>query len=322
MRHDTPLFSIVIPTYNRAAQLARALTSLNDQTFRDFEVLVCDDGSTDGTRAVAEAFSDKFSLSYLFNDNWGGPAKPRNRGIDVARGEWVSFLDSDDWWYSDKLSEVSRNMTEADVIYHDMDIYQSSIKRVTTRARALNLTTPVLADLLSANCKLYNSSVSVRKSILDAVGPISEDKRLIAAEDFDLWIRISRITDRFRRIPASLGVYCMGEDNLTEISEKQVAVIEAVFGKHLKDVPGSIRSEAVCFREYTVGRIRYKAGMLDAAAAHFKKSARSRNIVLRLKSLLLLGAVAVMKIPAVANSIERIQRSTQNQNSRCGKNSG
>src|ERR1700759_5123285 len=93
-----PTFSVVIPTYNRAQKLFRALHSLNEQTFLDFEVLVCDDGSTDETRSVVEAFVPAIrfrALRYFYAPNWGGPARPRNTGLAKATADWVCFLDSD-----------------------------------------------------------------------------------------------------------------------------------------------------------------------------------------------------------------------------------
>src|SRR5437763_1133783 len=99
---SAPRFSVVIPTYNRAAELERCLESLIAQTFHDFEVLISDDGSTDRSADVARAFSDRLTIQYRWSEHWGGPARPRNLGIRHAASEWVCFLDSDDWWYPTK----------------------------------------------------------------------------------------------------------------------------------------------------------------------------------------------------------------------------
>ena len=93
-----PLVSIIIPTYNRAEDLKRALKSVFDQTFRDYEVLVMDDGSIDNTREVVEKIKDA-RLRYERDENFGGPAVPRNRGLRLALGKYIAFLDSDDWWH-------------------------------------------------------------------------------------------------------------------------------------------------------------------------------------------------------------------------------
>src|SRR4051794_29294194 len=96
------LVSVVIPTHNRAHTLRPAVLSALGQDDVDVEVLVCDDGSTDGSRSIVEALGDK-RVQWLSGPRSGGPSVPRNRGVDAAKGEWVAFLDSDDVWYQGKL---------------------------------------------------------------------------------------------------------------------------------------------------------------------------------------------------------------------------
>ena len=113
-----PLVSVVLPTYNRAHLLPRAITSVLGQSFRDFELLVVDDGSTDGTEAVVRSFADSRIL-FLPAERNLGDAGARNRGIALARGEWIAFQDSDDEWLYDKLDQqlaFSRRYPDADFI--------------------------------------------------------------------------------------------------------------------------------------------------------------------------------------------------------------
>src|SRR5712692_851790 len=102
-----PFVSVVIPTFNRARQVQAALKSVLAQTYREFEVIVVDDGSTDGTgEALQEIISLEGSngkqIRYFFQPNQGQSAA-RNQGTEEARGEWVAFLDSDDVWLPEKL---------------------------------------------------------------------------------------------------------------------------------------------------------------------------------------------------------------------------
>src|SRR5262249_39882767 len=122
---NKPFFSIIIPTYNRDKKLLRALQSLNRQSFLNFEVLVCDDGSTDKTRELVDQFKKEKrfrDLHYFFEQNWGGPARPRNIGLRHSSAEWICFLDSDDLWYPDKLERVIPYCDKYDLIYHDFDL--------------------------------------------------------------------------------------------------------------------------------------------------------------------------------------------------------
>lgn len=100
MSHDAPLISVIIPTFNRAAFLPTALASIYAQATRSLQVIVVDDGSTDHTAAVVRDFDAE--LTYLYQAN-RGPVAARNCGLDQARGEWVTFLDSDDQWVAGRL---------------------------------------------------------------------------------------------------------------------------------------------------------------------------------------------------------------------------
>lgn len=99
---DTPRVSVVIPTYNRADIITRAVDSVLAQTVDDIEVLIIDDGSTDGTRALIEDIDDS-RVRYLAHDTNRGVSAARNTGVEAGRGEYVAFLDSDDEWLPRKL---------------------------------------------------------------------------------------------------------------------------------------------------------------------------------------------------------------------------
>src|SRR3954468_10533282 len=102
-----PRFSVVIPTYNRAAYLAEAVRSVRDQTYPAHEIIVVDDGSTDNTAQVVEILAnDGIPLRYLRQANQG-VAAARNRGIQAAAGDWIALLDSDDTWLPRKLEAAS-----------------------------------------------------------------------------------------------------------------------------------------------------------------------------------------------------------------------
>ncbi len=206
------LFSVIIPTYNRANNLGRCLASLVAQSYKNFEVIVCDDGSTDNTKEVVESYRSQLDIVYSQGEHWGGPAVPRNRGIALARTKWICFLDSDDWWYPNKLEECAKYLNSADVIYHDLDVYDNSSGRLFRRMHSRQLTDDPFTDLMLNNNALPNSSVVVRKGILEQVGGMTEDKKLVSTEDFDCWLKIARVTKRFLYIPRTLGVYALGSN--------------------------------------------------------------------------------------------------------------
>ena len=211
-----PLFSVVIPTYNHANYLHRSLRSVLDQTYQNFEIIVIDNHSIDNTDEIVANFSDE-RITYLKIHNHGVIAASRNQGIKAAKGEWIAFLDSDDWWSVNKL-EMSVNYINpgVDFLYHNLKIVGEKfgiVKRGMTKSWELR--SPVLIDLLLNGNPIVNSSVVVRKRLLCQIGAISEEPEMIATEDYNTWMRIAQISEKFVRIPFTLGSYLLHSQNVS-----------------------------------------------------------------------------------------------------------
>lgn len=254
-----PLVSVVIPTYNHAHFLGRALQSVLDQTYENWEAIVIDNHSTDNTDAVMQRFADP-RITYLKIHNKGVIAASRNLGIRTAKGEWVAFLDSDDWWTSNKLQVCFEAINgSVDFVYHDLEIVRGQpvfFKRKKIRSRQIK--EPALIDLILAGNLIANSSVVVRKRLLDQVGGIDESVEMIAAEDYNIWLRIAKITNSFIFLPRSLGFYFLHNQG---ISQKDMSVpgrrAVAEF-LHLLNQQQKAKLES-SFR-YKKGRFNYLAG--------------------------------------------------------------
>lgn len=187
--------SVIIPNFNRRTLLGYAIQSVLTQTYEDLELLICDDGSTDGSLEVARLFNDS-RIRCLRGSNSGGPAGPRNRGIASAQGEWLSFLDSDDQWESTKLQKQIDVIKEAPVL------------AVCTNAKVLVggeiLTNPYFPfdkdriysfDHLLKTNPVICSSMMIHKSIIREVGGFPEATQYRAIEDYALWAKCTMITD-------------------------------------------------------------------------------------------------------------------------------
>jgi glycosyltransferase involved in cell wall biosynthesis len=114
MQQHSPFFSIILPTFNRAHLLKRALDSVLSQSFTDWELLIVDDGSSDNTREVVQIYLLDPRISYSFEVN-SGPAMARNRGIASARGEYITFIDSDDEYLPEHLQTRYDLLKESDI---------------------------------------------------------------------------------------------------------------------------------------------------------------------------------------------------------------
>ncbi|MDR2588441.1 MAG: glycosyltransferase family 2 protein [Spirochaetales bacterium] len=185
-----PLVSVIIPTYNRAPLLAQALTSVFGQSFRDFEVIVADDGSEDETPKTVESFS---GVRYIRLEHGGMPGRSRNRGVAAARGRFIAFLDSDDLWLSEKLEKQIR-LFEASFgkepcrICHTRELWLRAGGEVSQAGQRHRREGDIFADSLK-KCVIGPSTVMVEKVFFERHGGFREDLEI--AEDYELWLRMT-----------------------------------------------------------------------------------------------------------------------------------
>ena len=179
--------SVIIPTYNRACFLEDAVNSVLSQKYRDLELIVVDDGSTDHTQRVLSSYSN--CLTYLFQEHRGVSAA-RNRGIAHARGDYLAFLDSDDLWLPDKLSlqmEFLQQHPKARICYTE-EIWIRRGVRVNPMKKHRKYSGMIFEHCLPL-CIVSPSSVVIVRSLLEEVGGF--DEQMEACEDYDLWLRIA-----------------------------------------------------------------------------------------------------------------------------------
>jgi len=202
-----PFVSVVIPTFNRAQRVQAALASVLAQTYPEFEVIVVDDGSTDGTaeaiqRLISPQRGNGKQIRYFFQPNQGQSAA-RNKGIDEARGEWVAFLDSDDVWLPEKLEWQLRAIEQfegkccacitdarlVDNLGKDTTAFRESGKRY---EETLGVDQEASAGLVSCRDPFWVSTLLVRIDVIKQLG--SFDTNIRYAEDHDFLFRLSLAT--------------------------------------------------------------------------------------------------------------------------------
>ncbi|MCT7958205.1 glycosyltransferase family 2 protein [Laspinema palackyanum] len=205
-----------MPTYNHGHYIGRAIKSLLDQTYQHWELIIINNFSTDDTVSIVRECQDQRIRLINFRNN-GIIAASRNYGIQHAKGTYIAFLDSDDWWTSQKLEICVPQLEQGfDICSHDLWLVKSENQRfLRRRLRSRSVSLPVYDDLLYNGNGLLNSSVVVKAEILKQIGGQSEDPELIAAEDYDCWLRIAQETDKFIYIPKVLGYYWVGGDNIS-----------------------------------------------------------------------------------------------------------
>jgi glycosyltransferase involved in cell wall biosynthesis len=184
---DSPKVSVIVPTYNRADRLERALNSIVSQTYQDFELIVVDDGSTDKTSKVMESFPKAQYLSIKKNS---GVSNARNVGLASAKGELICFLDSDDLWNEKKIqiqAQWLENNKDSQLCYTD-EIWIRNGVRVNPMNRHRKYSGDIFRHCLGL-CIVSPSSVMIRAKLFDEIGNF--DESLPACEDYDLWLRIA-----------------------------------------------------------------------------------------------------------------------------------
>lgn len=292
-----PLVSVIIPTYQRSNKLKKTLSSVLDQTFENYEILVMDDGSTDNTREVVNSFNDS-RINYNWQQNTGGPAKPRNDGIKIAKGDWIAFLDDDDEWTKDKLSEISKKINEEiDFIYHDYTSITSNTNLNKSKSELVKssfLRSPKFLDLLLNGNKIGISTVVVRKKLLLQVDSFNENVKIAPCADYNAWLKIARITEKFYYLPKNLGFYNIDEHNMSNQDmtiSKRLAVKE-----FLTYLTKKQRERLDAKFNYLSGSFNYKKKNFEKSINHFLVSLKNGSLIIKLKSLIRMFQVLIFKI--------------------------
>lgn len=184
-----PLVSVIIPVFNRKELLVRALTSVLKQRFRDFEILVIDDGSSDGIAELPLLYSDARIHYHRLDINYG-VSKARNTGIHYSKGTWIALLDSDDEWAAHKLSDQLQWLRDNPTfqITQSREIWVRNGKRVNPPATHEKFQGDLFKESLN-RCMITPSSVIFHRDLAAITGGFNES--LPACEDYDLWLRIT-----------------------------------------------------------------------------------------------------------------------------------
>ncbi len=229
---NTLKVSVIIPTYNRAHLIGRAIESVLNQTFHDFELIVIDDGSIDDTYEVIKEFQKKDNrIIYLKHDKNKGASAARNSGINVSRGEYISFVDSDDEWLPEKLE------IETKILDHDKNliICSTGYKFINEKNGETIGTSKIQKKIVSgeiilrAICNTTINFTVVRKKAIEIGG---FDEKLPSREDWDFWIRITSLGKGYQDSLNLVNNYTMRNDHVSSGISNKLNGTEALLKKH------------------------------------------------------------------------------------------
>jgi teichuronic acid biosynthesis glycosyltransferase TuaG len=224
-----PAVSVIVPAYNAEAFLARAIRSVEAQSFRDFEIVVVDDGSTDRTAEVAQGFG---SVRYI-RASHAGEAAARNRGLEEARGELVAFVDADDEWLAEKLARQVAFMERLGSSFSYTDSY---VVRGDRRQRYSTLARPhrglILAPLIDDwldQAFITNNTVVASRALLQDVSGFESGLPTASNADYGLWLKLALRGTRFDYLDEPLALYHRGHpsdssDSVTMVERHRLAL--------------------------------------------------------------------------------------------------
>ena len=212
---QSPLISVIIPSYNHAHFLGRALQSVIDQTYVHWEVIVIDNHSGDHTDEVLASFKDsRIKVLKIYNN--GSIAASRNLGIRESFGEWMAFLDSDDFWYPEKLKTIMMVIEDSDVydVLCNDEVMVDKKTGTNTVLRYGPYENDFYQILLVEGNRLSTSATIIRREFLQRHAlAFNETVEYITVEDYGLWLDLARTGARFKFIDNVLGEYLVHESN-------------------------------------------------------------------------------------------------------------
>jgi len=217
--------SVIIPTHNRAEFLRSAITSVLNQTFQNFEIIIIDDASKDHTREVIAHFNDA-RIKVIHNQVSKGAAGARNVAIMNSNCEYTAFLDDDDEWLPEKLKIQTYLLDNSPLEVGGVCTACFTIEKVS--GRVLSIDNPEMSDLSKGNF-ITTSSILLRRECFEKCGLF--DESMPTSSDYDMWIRISK-TFSFKFIKNALVKYYIHKNSLTFDYEKKTRGLEIIFEKH------------------------------------------------------------------------------------------
>jgi len=252
-----PVVSIIIPTYNRRQYLNRAIQSVLNQTFRDYEVLVVDDASTDGTDKMVKGYNDVRINYNRHIVNKGAPAA-RNTGLELARGEFVAFLDSDNEWLPERLRkqiDLFATVDESIGVVYAKNKVIDEVTRAET-AWAFGLRGNLYKELLQRPFMDFITPL-IRKSCFDKIGLMDENAP--SYQEWDTFLRISRYYE-FEYLPEVLAVYYIHTHNRISKGPLQEAKgYQYILKKHKKEMLATFSPRVLIEHHRNLARF-YKDG--------------------------------------------------------------
>lgn len=264
-----PSVSVIIPTYNRAHLIGRAIQSVLNQTYQDFEIIIVNDGSSDNTEDIIKAFNEE-RIRYIGYEENKGAAAAINIGIMAARGQYIAFQDSDDEWLPEKLEKQMRvfkdTSPEVGVVYTGFWKIKGN-HRVYIPSKQITRKEGDVHTILLAGNFVTNQAAVVKTECFGKVGMF--DERLPRLVDWELFLRISEYY-QFKCIDEPLMIAYLQPDSISADRSAFIKALKLILEKHFKDFDKDKRALAGHFS--AIGRALCSDGQLKQGRKYLIKA--------------------------------------------------
>ena len=257
------LVSVIVPNYNYERYLGECIFSVINQTYRNLEIIVVDNFSSDGSKKVVESLHDP-RISFIQFDNKGAVGRSRNHGARIASGEYLAFLDSDDVWLPHKLSEQMKTFNESvGMSFHNFRVQgRSPLKKIKGR-----VITGGVTDLLTFGNPIVTSGVVIRTALFSKLKGFPEEIDFHTAEDLHLWCKVAESGYDLRFVNRVLGKYRLhGSSSRHMDAPLALRKVILAFGQHLGTTD---MQRAMAIADYAEGVIRSNSREERAAKESF-----------------------------------------------------
>jgi glycosyltransferase involved in cell wall biosynthesis len=270
MDKKNPTVSVILPTYNRAKLIDRAIKSVLGQTYQDFELIIVDDGSNDNTKDVVNSFDDK-RIRYVWHKENKGANAARNTGIAMARGKYVAFQDSDDEWLPEKLEKQMRvfKNTSVGVVYTGFWRIKGNEKTYIPSSKIEQKEGNIHHMLLHGNFVTTQAAV-IKRECFNKAGLF--DESLPRLQDWELFIRISKHY-LFKCVDEPLVISYFTPKSISANQEALISAHLYILEKHYDDL--KMDNKLLAYHHFNIGNFLYLSGDFDRGKTFLRKALRT-----------------------------------------------
>ena len=286
----SPTVSVIIPTYNRAHLVGRAIQSVLNQTYKDFELIIVDDGSTDNTEdTIRELIKKDKRIKYIRHQKNKGGSAARNTGIKAARGEYIAFQDSDDEWLPEKLEKQMKVFKSASpgvgVVYTGHWRISGNEKTYIPSSRIIQKEGNIHMELLKEGFGfIITPSAVIREACFKKSGMF--DEKLPRLQEWELFIRVSKYYN-FKYIDEPLLISYIKSDSISNNYEALIKALRVILIKHFKDFSND--RKLLARRYFKIGIFLYLNNEAKEGKNYLIKSIKTHPLNIKLLLIIFLS---------------------------------